>query len=480
MKKILIFLITFLGINIFSLVGVNAANFSFYEGDYIDGIYVTKEKGGTKYYQKARFFNSNNNHDFAYCIEPFAGFNQNAGYTRDITINNLTGEQMDKIKKIAYFGYVYGSHYDPKWYAITQFMIWQVSDPSGDYYFTDTLNGNRINRFENEIAEINNLINQYNVLPSIANKSVDIVEKEEITLVDTNNVLSKYKSNDDNIKIENNTLKISNLQEGKYKVHLYRKDIRTTRIPFFYTSNDSQNMFILGDLDQVDIYLNINVTKTKVEITKIDSDTNTTTSCGDASLSGAKYEILDKNQKKISELMIDENMKASIENLKFGKYYIKEIEAGIGYQLDPNIYEIEITKEKPIIQLSLKNKVIEKEIEIHKNYGEDNFFQDEEGISFDIIDSKNSLYDTITTDKNGIASIILPFGTYKFKQRNTTYGYHSVEDFTLDIKNTEKERKEIYDYKIKVPNTYHESNLSISFVLLFIIGIIYVQKRVLS
>ena len=91
MKKILIFLITFLGINIFSLVGVNAANFSFYEGDYIDGIYVTKEKGGTKYYQKARFFNSNNNHDFAYCIEPFAGFNQNAGYTRDITINNLTG-----------------------------------------------------------------------------------------------------------------------------------------------------------------------------------------------------------------------------------------------------------------------------------------------------------------------------------------------------------------------------------------------------
>lgn len=479
MKKILVFLITFLGINIFSLVGVNAANFSFYEGDYIDGIYLTKEKGGTKYYQKARFFNSAPN-VFAYCIEPFAGFNKTATYTRDLTVPYLSNEQMDRIKKIALFGYTYGTHYDPKWYAITQFMIWQTADPTGDYYFTDTLNGNRITRFESEIAEINHLIDQYNVLPSIAGKSIDIVEGEEIVLTDSNQVLSKYNSDDDHIKIKNNALTIQNLTEGQHSIHLYRKDIMTTKIPFFYISNDSQDMFIRGDLDQVDIYLNVNVTKTKVEITKLDYDTNTTNPRGEASLSGAKYEILDENNNKVDELMIDEDMHASIENLKFGKYYIREIEAGIGYQLDSNIYEIEITKEKPIIQLSLKNKVIEKEVEIHKNYGEDNLFQDEEGISFDIIDSKNNLYDTITTDKNGIASIILPFGTYKFTQRNTTYGYHLVEDFTIDIKNTDKERKEIYDYKIKVPNTYHKSNQFISFIFFFIAGIIYVKKRVLS
>lgn len=480
MKKLLFFLITFLGINTFSLVGVNALDYTFYEGDYIDGIYLTKEKGGTKYYQKARFFNSNTTNDFAYCVEPFAMFNEKGIYKRSLTADNLTAEQMDRIKKIAYFGYVYGSHYDTKWYAITQFMIWQTSDPTGDYYFTDTLNGNRITRFENEIAEINSLIDKYNVLPSIANKSIDIVEGEEITLIDTNNVLSKYKSTDNNIVIENNTIKISNLKEGLHTINLYRKDVRTTRIPFFYNSFDSQNMFTLGDLDQINISISINVTKTKLEITKIDSDTKTTTPSGDAILSGAIYELLDENKNKIQELVINEDMKASIENLKYGKYYLKEIKAGTGYNLDDQIYEFTISKENPTIELSLENKVIKKDVEIHKNYGEENNYKDEEGISFDIIDSKNNLYDTITTNKDGIASITLPYGKYLFNQRNTTYGYTSVDDFHIDVKNQIKEKIELYDYKIKVPNTYIEKNNNISYLFIFIIGLIYVKNMVLS
>ena len=480
MKKLLFFLITFLGINTFSLVGVNALDYTFYEGDYIDGIYLTKEKGGTKYYQKARFFNSNTTNDFAYCVEPFAMFNENGIYKRSLTADNLTAEQMDRIKKIAYFGYVYGSHYDTKWYAITQFMIWQTSDPTGDYYFTDTLNGNRITRFENEIAEINSLIDKYNVLPSIANKSIDIIEDEEITLIDTNNVLSKYKSTDNNIVIENNTLKISNLKEGLHTINLYRKDVRTTRIPFFYNSFDSQNMFTLGDLDQINISISINVTKTKLEITKIDSDTKTTTPSGDAILSGAIYELLDENKNKLKELVIDKDMKASIENLKYGKYYLKEIKSGTGYMLDDRLYEFTISKDNPTIELSLENKVIKKDVEIHKNYGEENNYKDEEGISFDIIDSKNNLYDTITTNKDGIASITLPYGKYLLNQRNTTYGYTSVDDFHIDVKNQIKEKIELYDYKIKVPNTYIEKNNNFSYLFIFIIGLIYVKNMVLS
>lgn len=479
MKKILVFLITFLGINIFSLVSVNASTY-FYEGNYIDGIYLTKEKGGTKYFQKARFFNESNSNNFAYCVEPFAGFYENEGYIGSLTANNLTSEQMDRIKKIAYFGYQYGSHYDYKWYAITQFMIWQVSDPTGDYYFTDTLNGNRITRFEGEIAEINNLINQYNVLPSITNQTFNIVEDEQITLTDTNNVLYNYKSVDTDILIEDNKLKISNLKEGTHTIHLYRKDVQTARIPFFYNSNNSQNMFVLGDLDQIDIHLTINVTKTKLELTKIDSDTKTTTPSGDAVLSGAIYELLDKDMNKLHELIIDEEMKASIDNLKYGTYYLKEIEAGTGYLLDDKIHEFIISKENPIIELSLENKVIEKEVEIHKNYGEENNYKDEEGISFDIIDSNNNLYDTITTNKDGIASITLPYGKYLFNQRNTTYGYTSVDDFYLDIKDQEKEKIELYDYKIKVPNTYIEKNKSdISYLLIMILGLIYVKNMVL-
>lgn len=481
MKKLLVFLIAFLGINIFSLVNVDALTYTFYEGDYINDIYVTKEKGGTKYYQKARFFYSNNINDFVYCVEPFAMFNESGQYQRSYTADNLTSEQMNKIKKIAFFGYAYGYHYDPKWYAITQFMIWQVADPTGDYYFTDSLNGNRISRFENEIAEINNLIAQNDILPSISNSTIDIVENESITLVDTNNVLSKYKSNNSNVTIENNTLKVSNLTEGTHIIHLYRKDVATTRIPFFYNSNESQNMFTLGDLDQVDIYLTINVTKTKLEITKIDSDTKTTTPSGDAILSGAKYELFDENNNSIDILTIDENMKASIENIKFGKYYLKEIEVGTGYLLDENIYEFIINKNNNIIELTLENTVIEKDIEIHKSYGEDNNFKDEQDISFDILDSKNNLYNTITTNSNGIATITLPYGKYTFNQRNTTYGYTAVDDFIIDVKNKTTQRIELYDYKIKVPNTYIEKNNdNNSYLLIIILGILHVKKMFLS
>ena len=479
MKKIIIFLMTIISINIFSLVGVNADSFSFYEGSHIDGIYITKAKGGTKYYQKARFFMRSGDNQFAYCIEPFSMFNENSVYQSSLTADNLSNEQMQRIKDIIHFGYTYQNHTDVKWYAITQFMVWQASDYTGDYYFTDRLNGNRISRFESEITEINSLIDEYHRLPSITNANVDIVENQEITLVDQNNVLSKYRSDNVHATIDNNTLTIKDLKEGNHTIHLYRNDITTSQIPLFYNSNNSQNMATIGDLEQIDIYLNINVSKTSLEITKIDSDTKTTTPSGDASLIGAKYELLDQDKNKIKELIIDENNKASIENLIYGKYYIKEVEAPIGYQLDPNIYEINISKDNKEIQLYLENKVIKKEIEIHKQYGEENNFSNEEGISFDVIDSKNNLYDTITTDINGIASIILPYGKYTFKQRNTTLGYTNVDDFEIEVINNKKEVKELYDYKIKVPNTYHESSSNILFIIYLILEVIYVKKMVL-
>ena len=480
MKKLLVFLMAFLGISIFSLGDVSASNYSFYEGEYIDGIYLTKEKGGTRYYQKARFFRVSGTNDAAYCIEPFSMFNENGTYQRSLVASNLTSEQMMQIHNIINFGYRYGSHQDWKWYAITQYMVWQVADPTGNYYFTDGLDGNRIDIFQNEINEINSLIEEYYRLPSISDNTINIVEKEEITLIDTNNVLSKYKSDDENIIIDNNRLIIKDLVAGDYRIHLYRKEVNTAQIPFFYNSDISQNMATSGDLNQIDIYLNVNVSKTGIEITKVDSDTKTTIPSGDASLSGAKYELLNKDKNKIAELVIDEEMKAKVENVKYGTYYLREIEAGIGYQLDDNIYEIIVNKDNPIINLTLENKVIKKDIEIHKNYGDEKNFNDEVGISFDIIDSKDNLYDTITTDNNGIATTTLPFGKYLVKQKNSTYGYTTVDDFKISVEDLEKEIIELYDYKIKVPNTYVDNNITYSFILIILIGISYVKKMLFA
>lgn len=476
MKKILIFLMAFIGINVITSINVNAE--SFYEGDYIDGIYVTKEKGGTKYYQKARFFNQSGTGQFSYCVEPFAMFNENGVYTSSITATNLTEEQMDRIKKIIYFGYQYGNHTDPKWYAITQYMVWKESDYSGDIYFTNGLNGNRIEMFQNEIAEINNLINTYQRVPNFANKVIPIVEGETFPIEDKNHTLAEFVSDSNKAKIQENTLTLDNFNEGTYTINFEKQEGNYGKIPLFFNSPTSQNMVIVGDLAPVNFQIHLIVYKTSIEITKIDSDTKTTIPSGEASLSGAIYDLYDSNKNKINELVIGDNMTAKLENLTAGKYYIKEQKPGIGYLLDENWYSFTIEFLDPNAKLTLENKVIKKEIEINKNYGDGTTFEKEEGVHFDILDSKNNVIDTITTNSEGKAFITLPYGKYSLVQKDTKDGYTINEKQEIEVSDEEKLELTLYDYKIKVPNT-HTSN-SIYYLLIIFIGIIYVKSKVFS
>lgn len=471
MKKIIIFLITILCINIYSLMNVNAAeSFSFYEGEYIQGIWMTKEKGGTKYYQKARFFNSKEDNRFAYCIEPFAMFNENSKYIRSLTANNLSQDQMNRISLLAYFGYGYGSHQDYKWYAITQFMIWQAADPSGNYYFTNGLNGNKITAYTDEMNEINNLIYEYLTLPSIINEEINLVEGKSTIIHDHHNVLHHYSSDNPNVTIEGNDLKINPLEEGTYTINLTRNSNRIGSIPLFYLSSDSQDMHIYGDVQNITTQIKVNVQKTSLELTKVDADTKTTTPSGDASLSGALYQLYDCDMNEVEKLEIDKNMHSTMSNLDYGKYYLKEISAGIGYELDLEVYEFEIDKEHANIELILENKVIKKEILIHKLFGDESIHHVESGISFNIFNKHNQLVTTITTDENGYASVILPFGTYIVNQINTTEGYQFCDDFTIQVMDNKKEEIELYDYKIKVPNTYKQKNYTILLLVLLLSG----------
>ena len=92
MKKIIFTLaVIMLGL-ICSTNNVYAQNTTFYEGEYIDGIYINKQKAGssTIYYQKARFFRQSGTNQFAYCIDPFIFFQAGSSYEETITPNNLT------------------------------------------------------------------------------------------------------------------------------------------------------------------------------------------------------------------------------------------------------------------------------------------------------------------------------------------------------------------------------------------------------
>lgn len=351
-------------------------------------------------------------------------------------------------------------------------MIWrETSNNKGEVYFTDTPNGNRINPFDNEIIEIENLIENYNAEPKISNKTLITYVRNTMYIGDTEEIIKNYESTSPDISIEKNIIKTKEYNEvGEFNYELIRKELNYNKPIIFYQSNNSQNLMETGDLDSKIVKFKILVKNPTITINKVDYDTLSITPQGEANLDGAIYEVFNKYNFKIGEIII-ENGKGTLKTGEIGKFTIKEKAPGNGYTLDNNIYEIELNdSDKLNEEITLSNKVIEKNIKIVKKYGTDNNFIGEANIDFAIYNNKNELISTITTDSNGEANIILPYGEYTIKQINTTKGYTIVDPFNIKIDNNVEEIIELKDYEIPVPNTRTNTNLLIILIeFIFII-----------
>ena len=470
-KRIFFLIIT--AFALISSINVNAESANFHEAEYINGIYMVKfhKKNGIKYYQKARFFRKNGTNEPAYCIEPFSFFNETYDYESSLSPDILTSAKLERITRIAYFGYGYKNHTDEKWYAITQFMIWKEADSTtGEYYFTDTLNGNRIDIFQDEMNEINSLIDNFAMPPSFEDHTYTIVKGQELVIDDTNHVLHNYKPYHSSLTVENDTLRVKDLNEGNYTFAMTRDEKYLNKPPIFYICDKSQNLIVTGDVYSINAVIHINVLKTSIKLAKVDKDTLSIIPRGEAKLDGAVYNLYDQNNNLIKELVI-ENNEAIINNIPLGKYYLKEITPGIGYTIDDNTYEIDINENTPNKELILENKVIEKKIIIEKKFGKINELKGEKNISFEIYNKNNELIDTITTNEEGKVEIILPFGEYEFIQINSTEGYQKVDPFKINIEDNEEEKIELRDLKIEVPNTHTEDN---NLLLLYILKLLLI------
>lgn len=445
MKKILLFLITLLTITI----TVNAQEPSFYEGNFIGSIYMNKVKDNIIYYQQARFFINKNTNEAVYCIEPFATFNESASYKEQIP--NLSNYQKERLSLLSYYGYNYPGHEDARWYAVTQLLIWQTADPSGKYYFTNTLNGTKTNRFDSEIREIESLIQNHYKEPSFNTQTYYLIHGNSLAIKDNNEVLNNYQPTTNNISIENNILSIDKPDIGAHKITIKEKQLNNKQQQF-YVSETSQDLLTLGDPIPQTATINLIVQEANLEITKIDTDTKTIIPSGDSSLIGTKFALYDIFDTKFEEYTLTDK-KLNIKGLNYGKYYIKEITPGKGYTLNNNKYYFEITKENTTPKLIIENKVIEKEIIIKKVYGTNNNFIPEPNISFNIYNSQNEFIKTIKTNEDGLINIKLPYGTYTLKQLTTTEGYQKIDPININVDNSEKEEITLKNYKINVPNT---------------------------
>lgn len=440
--------------------------------EFIPNIFMRKERpNGYKKYQQARFIRQSSDNHFIYCLQPYADIKENAQYKIEmkdyISVLNLTMEQWHRISLLAYYGYNYNengyNHSANKWYVITQLLIWRTVEPDDIMYFTDTLNGNKVkDKFAEEIAELETLVANHDLTPNFNTKDINVNLGETIKLTDKNEVLKNFEIDD--IKnaiasINENNLTITPTAVGNVEISFVKKATNYEMPPIVYFSNHSQNALKPGYYDPVYSQFSIKIIAGSIEIHKLDKDTNSSNAQGNAVLEGAVYEIFDTDYNLITTLVTDKNGYAKTDKiLSLNKEYIlKEKKASNGYLLDIEEHRFTLNDENLDISINVYEKVIERKVKIFKVLGSNKtgVLTPEPNINFEIylkncnsnqstnligidVDTHTEvnpycLITTITTDKNGYASVTLPYGTYIFRQLNTTSNYEKVQDFEIII-----------------------------------------------
>lgn len=440
--------------------------------EFIPNIFMRKERpNGYKKYQQARFIRQSSDNHFIYCLQPYADIKENAQYKIEmkdyISVLNLTMEQWHRISLLAYYGYDYNengyNHSANKWYVITQLLIWRTVEPDDVMYFTDTLNGNKVkDKFADEIAELETLVANHDLTPNFNTKDINVNLGETIKLTDKNEVLKNFEIDD--IKnaiasINENNLTITPTAVGNVEISFVKKATNYEMPPIVYFSDHSQNALKPGYYDPVYSQFSIKIIAGSIEIHKLDKDTNSSNAQGNAVLEGAVYEIFDTDYNLITTLVTDKNGYAKTDKiLSLNKEYIlKEKKASNGYLLDTEEHRFTLNDENLDISINVYEKVIERKVKIFKVLGSNKtgVLTPEPNINFEIylkncnsnqstnligidVDTHTEvnpycLITTITTDKNGYASVTLPYGTYIFRQLNTTSNYEKVQDFEIII-----------------------------------------------
>ena len=452
MKKIIVIFFIF-----FITISKVSASARFYVGEKIEpNFYVERIKGNNRH-NGLLFKLLREDGEFVYCIDPFETRVSETLYTEYDYNNsrfNITDDNLDLMNKIAYFGYGYGNHTDIKWYGITQFLIWQKLNLT-DVFLTDYQYGNRIEPYNKEISEIYSLIDEYNKLPSFANKTIIYNTNKQYELIDTNNVLDTYDifSSDLNVSINNNILTINTTTDGIYNISFIKRSPINRNFKLYYAT-DTQSFIYPGRFDDIKFELKIEVISGSIKINKIGNNIST-----DSTLEGANYGIFE-NGIQIKTIITNNKGEGFLDDLPIGKYTIKELVPPKGYLLDNNIYEFEISKQNRNIYMELYDDLIYDKLIINKYYGEPNNYKLEDGAEFNIYDSKYNLYKTVET-VNGNIDIDLPYGTYKIVQINSKEGYNNIQDFSINIDGVTNNTYNLYDELIKGDLVLNKYNMDL-------------------
>lgn len=161
-----------------------------------------------------------------------------------------------------------------------------------------------------------------------------------------------------------------NKQLIETKVTSDKGEINFDKLPFgqyYLKETKAPNGFVLDDtlrsiiIDQQTPNFTFKITlKNKKEVTQLgsieiikrDKDTGKV-------LQGAEFALLNEKKEVLMTKVTDKNGKIIFSDLAFGKYFVKEIKAPSGYELDGKLYEVDLAEKTPNLKhvLAIDNKL---------------------------------------------------------------------------------------------------------------------------
>lgn len=448
-------------------------------------------------------FNLNGNHpcklgymyvngELVYCIQPerlvIHGMLMVPG-------GDLNLQQQNAVSLIAHFGYS-AKRMSDQWYAATQVLIWEKLGYHG------TLSG--FPDYANYRNQINADIANYQKKVSFNDKTFLCDGIDQISIKDTNNVLSSFK----NISYDKNKLKVTRVGNslnikaltnlgGTTNISLTKKNASELRVPVVYRSQDNpvaQQVIRTSLNTNVKANVKIKVQPYgKLRFFKEGEVLNgfKESSCDYGKLYSFQFKkqqltgvkaaiyagekIVDVNGKMIyakdslvETLTSNQNGVVS-KPLISGNYYLKEIKALNDYVLDTKIYHFRVNGDEKAIKISdinlnnQRSKVtlkVNKTFEKHELISQDNVYKD---VIFGIYNSedlyavdqktilkKDSLVFVSGIDENGhlLNQPDLVLGKYYLKEMKTNENYGldtNRYDFEVSGNNLEKIEVNIND-----------------------------------
>lgn len=131
-------------------------------------------------------------------------------------------------------------------------------------------------------------------------------------------------------------------------------------------------------------------------------------------LANVTFQILNENKDVVDTIVTNNEGIAESKELPNGKYFYRETDAPVNVIIDSTEHEFNVTKDNPVIEVKVENKLVKGSLKIVKT---DDNNAPLAGVKFEILDKDKNVIETIVTDDKGIAvSKSLPVGKYYYKE----------------------------------------------------------------